>query len=214
MEQTITLMIVEDNKAYAKMLRDTVELSQGMESLGHFHSAEAFMNALNDPATQRPDVLLLDLNLPGENGLTMLPLIKKKSPETEVIILTQNNDYHTVLQAIHLGASGYLLKGGTIAIIRETIREVHAGSTYIDPQLSRMVLTALSHGDAPADNPLSPREMEVLELLAQGFSKKEVADQLTLSYHAIALYTRNIFKKLEAPNIAAAIATAIRQRLI
>jgi len=214
MDQKITLMLVEDNRAYAKTLLDMIELSQGMEALDHFYSTEACLSALKAPDAPRPDVLLLDLNLPGKDGLTMLPAIRHATPETEVIILTQNNNYHTVLQAIQLGAVGYLLKGCTIAEIRETIREVHGGSTFIDPQLSRMVLNALCQNDALEKNPLSPRETEVLELLAQGFSKKEVADQLTLSYHAIALYVRNIFKKLEAPNIAAAIATAIRQGLI
>jgi DNA-binding NarL/FixJ family response regulator len=214
MDPTINVMIIEDNKAFTKSLRDIIELTKGMECLNHFHSAEAGLEALKDPAAPHPDILLLDLNLPGEDGLTMLPILKKESPKTDVIILTQNNDYHTVLQAIHLGAGGYLLKGGTIAAIRETIREVHGGSTFIDPQLSRMVLNTLCHGNAAADNPLSPREVEVLELLAQGFSKKEAADMLNLSEHTVSSYVRTIFEKLEAPNTAAAIATAIRQRLI
>jgi DNA-binding NarL/FixJ family response regulator len=169
MEQAITLMIVEDNKAYAKTLLDTIELSQDMETLGHFHSAETCLATLVKPESSRPEVLLLDLNLPGENGLTMLPFLKKASPETEVIILTQNNDYHTVLQTIQLGAVGYILKGATIAVIRETIREVHAGSSYIDPQLSRMVLDTLCHGDSPAENPLSPGQFAARHLLALFF---------------------------------------------
>ena len=214
MDQITTVMIIEDNKAFTKSLRDIIELTTGMECLGHYHSAETGLDALKGAATPKPDILLLDLNLPGESGLTMLPILKKESPETEIIILTQNNDYHTVLQAIHLGASGYLLKGGTIAAIRETIREVSDGATYIDPQLSRMVLTVLCRGDTPAENPLSPREIEALELLALGYSKKEAADMMDLSYHSVSTYVRNIFKKLEAPNIAAAIATAIRQGLI
>ena len=214
MDPTINVMIIEDNKAFTKSLCDIIELTSGMKCLNHFHSAEAGLEALKDPDAPRPDILLLDLNLPGEDGLTMLPILKKESPKTDVIILTQNNDYRSVLQAIHLGAGGYLLKGGSIAAIRETIREVHSGSTFIDPQLSRIVLNTLCHGNAAADNPLSPREVEVLELLAQGFSKKEAADMLNLSYHSVADYVRSTFDKLEAPNTAAAIATAIRQGLI
>ena len=213
MEELITLMIVEDNKAYKKTLFDTIELSSDMECIGQFSAAEPCLETLQETSVV-PAILLLDLNLPGQNGLTMLPLFKKTAPETDVIILTQNNDYHTALQAIRLGASGYLLKEGSIASIRETIREVHTGASYIDPQLSRIVLDTLCHGDIREENPLSPREIEVLELLAQGFAKKEVADQLGLSYHTIALYVRNIFKKLESPNSAAAIATAIRRNLI
>lgn len=213
MDDVITLMIVEDNKAYRKTLVDMIELSTDMECIGQFSAAEPCFKALQE-ASVSPDILLLDLNLPGQNGLTMLPLFKKAAPEIDVIIITQNNDYHTALQAIRLGASGYLLKGGSIASIRETIHDVYDGASYIDPQLSRIVLDALCHGDVRTENPLSPREVEVLELLAQGFAKKEVADQLGLSYHTVALYVRNIFKKLEAPNIAAAIATAIRRNLI
>ena len=95
-----------------------------------------------------------------------------------------------------------------------TIREVSEGSTFIDPQLSRIVMNTLCRSGDLAENPLSTREMEVLELLAQGYAKKEVADKMGLSYHTVVSYVRTIFEKLESPNLAAAIAKAIRQGLI
>ncbi|MBD5781639.1 response regulator transcription factor [Pelagicoccus sp. NFK12] len=214
MDTEISIVVIEDNEAYSKTLLDTIELSEGMVCIGNYNTAESCLRELEKDKGQKPSILLLDLNLPGQNGLTMLPQLLMASPDTEVIILTQNDDYHLVLEAIRLGASGYLLKGGTIAGIRNTIREVAAGASVIDAQLSRIVLNSLSSGEKSEDNPLSPREMEVLALLAQGYAKKEVADSLGLSYHAVALYVRNIFKKLGTPNIAAAIATAIRRNFI
>jgi DNA-binding NarL/FixJ family response regulator len=133
-------------------------------------------------------------------------------PTTEVIMLTQNDDYPNVLTAIQRGASGYIIKGGSVKEIHQAILDVHHGASVIDPRLSRIVLTTLA--GTPSDtkeNPLSDREAEVLSAMADGLTKKEVANLLNLSYHTIDLYTRNIYEKLKSPNIAAAIATAIRK---
>ena len=214
MKSKTTIMIVEDNRTYRTSLLDIIELSKGLECIGDFNAAEPCLKKMQSGQTDRPDILLLDLNLPGENGMKMLPSFRQTAPETEVIILTQNDDFHTVLEALRLGANGYLLKGATVAEIRTTIREVAEGSTFIDPQLSRLVMNTLCRSGDPAENPLSTREMEVLELLAQGYAKKEVADKMGLSYHTVVSYVRTIFEKLESPNLAAAIAKATRQRLI
>jgi DNA-binding NarL/FixJ family response regulator len=209
----ITLTVVEDNRTYRNSLLDIIELSSGMECTNAFGTAEACLQQW-EAGEGITDMLLLDLNLPGENGLKALPRFRQIAPETEVIILTQNDNFHTVLEAVKLGANGYLLKGATVAEIRNTIDEVLEGGTYIDPQLSRLVMNALCRTNDPIDNPLAPREIEVLELLAQGYSKKEVANKMQLSYHTIVSYVRGIFEKLESPNLAAAIAKAIRQQII
>lgn len=174
----ITLAIVEDSPSYSKSLLDIIELAEGMTCLGNFQAAEPCVKALKEGALPSPNVLLLDLNLPGENGLKMLPLLKKQTPQTEIIILTQNSKYQTALEALHLGATGYLLKGASVQEIRQVIRDVAEGGTHIDPQLSRAVLNVLCGHNTPKQSPLSPREIEILELLAQGFCKKEVADKI------------------------------------
>ncbi|MGB0413155.1 MAG: response regulator [Coraliomargarita sp.] len=210
----INLAIVEDNASYSKSLLDIIELAEGMTCIGSFQAAETCLKALKEGTLPSPTVLLLDLNLPGEHGLKMLPLLKKQAQQTEIIILTQNSKFQTVLEALHLGATGYLVKGASVQEIRQVIRDVAKGGTYIDPQLSRAVLNVLCGQNTPKQSPLSPREIEILELLAQGFCKKEVADKIGISYHTVTFHVRGVFEKLETPNLTAAVAKATRQKLI
>jgi len=214
MSNPIRVIVVEDNKRFAESLKEIVEMETGMTWVARFASSEACLDAFNEGQAPEVDVVLLDLQLPGKNGLTLVPTLKEVAPEANILVLTQNDDYLTTLEAIRLGVSGYILKDTGIADIRNAIREVHEGGSVIDPQLSRLVLNALTSDDSTIDNPLSPRERQVLELLAMGYVKKEVADQLDLSYRAVALYTENVYKKLQVPNIAAAVATAYRRNLI
>ncbi|MDG1301744.1 MAG: response regulator transcription factor [Opitutae bacterium] len=208
MTESIRIHIIEDNRNYLNSLKQALTLLDGVEYSSGYGSFEAFRNA----APEAPDCILLDINLPGISGLDALLELKQMMPTTEVIMLTQNDDYPNVLTAIQRGASGYIIKGGSVKEIHQAILDVHHGASVIDPRLSRIVLTTLA--GTPSDtkeNPLSDREAEVLSAMADGLTKKEVANLLNLSYHTIDLYTRNIYEKLKSPNIAAAIATAIRK---
>lgn len=210
----ITLTIVEDNPSYQKTLLDIIDLAADMTCLGSFEATKPCLKALKNGTMETPDILLLDLNLPGENGLKMLPLLRKETPETDIIILTQNSKFQTALEALHLGASGYLLKGATVKKIRDVIREVAEGGNYIDSKLSRVVLATLCGSGKQQENPLSPRETEVLELLSLGLQKKELAGKMGISLHTIDYHVRNIYKKLKSPNLAAAVAKALRKKII
>ena len=211
MKKTIQVITIEDNPNYLDLLQCALEVLDNVECVGGYSSFESF----RDDAPDAPDCILLDLKLPGISGLDALPEIKKMMPDTEIIMLTLNDDYPNVLKAIQRGASGYLVKGGSMKEIHQAILDVHNGVSVIDPRLSRIVLSTIA-GAPPEtkDNPLSPREVEVLSAMADGLTKKEVADQLNLSYYTIDHYTRNIYGKLNSPNIAASIATAIRKGLI
>jgi DNA-binding NarL/FixJ family response regulator len=143
-----------------------------------------------------------------------VPLLRERVPKAGVVVLTQNDDYRTVLEAIQLGVVGYVLKDTPVADLRRVIREVHDGGSVIDPQLSRLVLEAFRDGESTEASPLSERERQVLELMAMGYVKKEVAKELGISYGAVALYTSNIYEKLQVPNVAAAVAAAIRKGMI
>jgi len=210
----IKIAIVEDNPSYRKSLLKIIELADDMTCIDSFPSTEPFLKALTDSTLETPNILMLDLNLPGEHGLKMLPIIKDTAPETDVIILTQDSDFRTVLEALHLDAAGYLIKGASVNRIREVIRSVAEGGTYIDAQLSRVVLSVLCGHDVTEKNPLSPREIQILKLLAQGLAQKEVAAKLDLSYHTVCFHIRGTFKKLDVPNLTAAVAKATRQGLI
>jgi len=211
MTDSIRILIIEDNQNYLNSLKQALALLDGVEYSDGYGSFEAFRHA----APAAPDCILLDINLPGISGLDALIELKQMMPATEVIILTQNDDYPNVLTAIQRGASGYIIKGGSVKGIHQAILDVTHGASVIDPRLSRIVLTTLAGTKTNTkENPLSDREVEVLKSLADGLTKKEVAEALSLSYHTIDLYTRNIYEKLKSPNIGAAIATAIRKGLI
>lgn len=211
----ITFSIIEDNEIFRTSLIETLTLVEDIEHLSTYGNAEAGLKAFQAESAAHPDILLLDVNLPGESGITLLPELHAALPNTDIIVLTQNDDHRTALNAISLGATGYLIKGESIVVIRNAMREVRKGATVIDSSLSRLVINALALPDTPdMENPLTPQEQKVLSLLSQGFAKKEVAEKIDLSLHAVDFHTRNIYKKLQAPNIAAAIATAIRQKLI
>lgn len=209
----IRIITVEDNQSFTTSLNRMMEFNDDMHCAGSFNSAESSLDAFLKN-TPHADLVLLDLHLPGKSGLSLVPFLKEHCPNTKILILTQNDDYRTTLEAIRLGVSGYVLKNAALDEIEHAIREVHQGGCVIDPQLSRLVLEALDSHNPVTDSPLSNRERQVLELLAMGFVKKEIANRLDLSYHTIAEYTNNIFVKLQSPNAVAAVATAIRKGLI
>jgi DNA-binding NarL/FixJ family response regulator len=215
MPETLKILIIEDNRQYTESLKRMIQVSEQMEFATNYTSAEAYLEHPRGADLKTIDVILLDLHLPRKSGLQLIPILRKEMPESNILILTQNDDYHTTLEAIRLGVSGYLLKDSPIAAIREAIIEVHDGGSVIDPQLSRIVLKALSGSSDPdGGNLLTSREQQVLELMAMGYLKKEVADQMGVSYRTIAQYTEGIYKKLQVPNVAAAVAAAIRKGLI
>jgi DNA-binding NarL/FixJ family response regulator len=209
-----TVSIVEDNLTYRESLLKIVQYTNSLQCLHAFNSGEACLKQLEADPTSHPDILLLDLNLPGKSGIKILPHIKQLSPTTDVIVLTQNSDFLVAIHALKNGASGYLLKGANVQEIRKTIQDVVNGATYIDTKLSRLVMKGLCDSHVPSHHTLTKREVEVLELLALGNGKKEVAQLMGLSYHTIVSYVRAIFEKLESPNVASAIAKAVRQNII
>jgi DNA-binding NarL/FixJ family response regulator len=215
MPETIKILIIEDNPQYTQSLQTMISVSEQMEFIASYDSAEAYLESLSENSTEVVDIVLLDLNLPGKSGLQLIPMIRKEMPDSNILVLTQNSDYHTTIEAIRLGVAGYLLKDSPIASIRESIRELHQGHSIIDPQLSRIVLQALTgNSELDDENILTKREQQVLELLALGYVKKEVADRMEVSYRTVAQYTENIYKKLQVVNVAAAVAAAIRKGMI
>jgi len=213
MSKKIRIIIVEDNTAYAQSLEEIIKTSDDMSCAGMFSSIGECREALERPKGFKTDIILLDLKLPDGSGLSLIPVFSDLAPEAGVVVLTSNDDYETVLEAIKLGVVGYVLKDTPVGELRRIIREVHEGGGVIDSKLSRFVLNAFKEEarEPPESNTLSRREKEVLELMAKGCVKKEVAETLGISYSAIALYTSNIYQKLQVPNVAAAVAKAIRQ---
>ncbi len=210
--QEIRVIIVEDNAPYAKMLSHVLDLNPNFTCSGIFKNAEDFLESINK-LNDAVDVILLDLQLPGKDGLSLIPITQQKLSSAKILILTQNDNYLKTLEAIRLGVFGYILKGSTRDFIEQAIVDVHEGGCVLDSQLCKCVLDVMG-SKVTAENLLSKREHQILELLAIGYSKKEVAEHLSISYRTVAQGTERIYKKLQVPNIAAAVAKAIRKGIL
>jgi DNA-binding NarL/FixJ family response regulator len=155
-----------------------------------------------------PEVVLMDINLPGMNGVECVRRLKPKLPEVQVIMLTVYEDTDSIFNALAAGASGYLLKRTPPAELLEAIRDVHRGGSPMTTHIARKVVQSFQRGGVssrPTEN-LSPREQEVLDCLARGFLYKEIADKLGVSYETVHTYIRRIYEKLQVRSRTEAVA--------
>jgi DNA-binding NarL/FixJ family response regulator len=213
MKNNIHVMLVEDHPEY----REAIELALGKEPAmaltSQFGTAERALRHLKDAKSdETPDVILLDLNLPGMNGLDAIPLFNSAVPTAKIIILTQSDREADVLKAITRGASGYLLKSATLKQITEGIRNVNSGGASLDANVAQFILKTLKTKlpKAHTEQLLTEREMEVLTLLAEGYVKKEIADQLCISTTTVITHVTHIYEKLSVTNAPSAINKAYR----
>jgi len=177
------VMLVEDSPQYREVLVMALRDEPSVELAGEFGTAELALRTLRDQRAKKlPDLILLDLRLPGMDGLGALPHFLSTAPNTKIMILTQSDEEADVLQAIAGGASGYLLKSSTASQIVEGIRTVMAGGASLDVGVARFILNTLKTRlpkDA-VEHLLTARELEILNLLGEGLVKKEIADQLKI----------------------------------
>lgn len=213
MNRPISLMLVEDNPEYRAVIRLALKRDDSIELHGEFGTAEIALRTVQDASVvNRPDIVLLDLRLPGMSGIDALPYFKQVVPDAKIIILTQSDQETDVLRAIALGADGYLLKASTVTAIKEGIRTVIKGGASLDPGVAKFLLQSLQSRlpKIEADKVLSDREFEILGLLGEGLVKKEIADKLGISYPTVDSHVRHIYEKLNVRNAPSAISTAHR----
>jgi DNA-binding NarL/FixJ family response regulator len=205
--------VVEDNHLYRKNLDDLINNVEGLSCPFSADNCEAAIRALRDG--DPPDVVLLDIGLPGMSGVEGVRRIKALSPSTNVIILTIQDDENKVFNAICGGATGYLLKASTPDDVVGAIREVLRGGAPMSPQIARKVLDAFGKSAPPRpEYGLTDREKGILQLLTDGFSKQRIADRLFLSYHTVDSHLRNIYHKLHVQNRTSAVAKTLKERLL
>ena len=207
MTKNIKIMLVEDHPDYREVIELSLLGEPDMQMISKFGAAEVALRSLEDRSTlTKPDVILLDINLPGMSGIKALPWIKKYSPTTKVIMLTQSDMEADVVQAIQSGAAGYLLKSASIEEITKGIRTVMANGASLDASVARYLVLAMREQPTVENEvALTNREMEILSMLAEGLVKKQVADQLSIGIHTVAEHVKRIYTKLEVQNAPSAI---------
>lgn len=204
-------MLIEDHPKYRKVIEMAMQHEDDMFIGSMFGAAEVALRNIRE-GKNSPDLILLDLNLPGMSGLEALPLLKSLLPETKIIILTQSHQESDVLAAIQQGADGYLLKKSTVSQIKEAVRTVMAGGASLDGNVAQYILHKLQKKkpEVKTGKPLSERELQILTLLSEGLLKKEIGHRLGISYGSVATYIRRIYEKLNVLNAAQAVNKAHR----
>jgi DNA-binding NarL/FixJ family response regulator len=191
-----TVAIVEDNTTIRNTFRQWIEAAPGFQCVCACASAE---EALLEIPRLKPDVVLMDIHLPGESGIACTARLKEKLPGVQVIIVTVYRDHELIFQALQAGACGYLLKRSSPEELLKAISEVRSGGAPMTGEIARMLVEAFQKktgNPATADEELTQREDEILVFLAEGMSNKEIADQVKISYDTVRAHLRHIYEKL------------------
>jgi DNA-binding NarL/FixJ family response regulator len=208
MSKKIAIMIVEDNETYRNVIKRSLNRDPEMELISQFGTAEIALRSLQDLSTRNvPDVVLLDLNLPGMSGLEALPWFRKAIPSAKIIILTQSNKETDILDAITKGTNGYLLKSATNQQIKKSIHTVLNGGASLDAEIAQFIIKTMQKAPAKKELKinLTEQEYKILTLLGDGLEQKEIAEKLFITRNTVAYHTKHIYEKLQVPNAPAAI---------
>ena len=206
----ITVSIVEDNDKLRGTLARLLDRSDGFRCLSQYASAE---DALKDLPQLRPNVVLMDINLPGMNGVQCVRQLKALLPQIQVMMLTVYEDTENIFNALAAGASGYMLKRTSSKELLEAIQDVQRGGSPMTMHIARKVVQSFQHTATtaqPTEN-LSEREQQVLDLLSQGLMYKEIAEKLGISYETVHTYIRRIYEKLQVRTRTEAVTKFLRR---
>jgi len=209
----ISVAIVEDNNDLREGLRQLIQGTSGYRCVGAFSSCEQLLKGVD---TLKPDVVLMDIGLPGMSGIEGLQRLKEHQPSTEVLMLTVFEDEKKIFDSICAGASGYLLKKTPPSRILEAIKEIHDGGAPMTATIARKVLATFqdANGYLSPDFQLSDRERQVLAGLVKGLSYKMIADQCSISIDTVRSHIRHIYGKLQVNSKAQAITLAMKRKLV
>ncbi|RME01668.1 MAG: DNA-binding response regulator [Calditrichaeota bacterium] len=211
----ISVAIVEDHDDLRNSLQLILSSSPGYNCYGAFESCEGLLEVL-DSADPEPQVILMDIGLPGMSGIEGVKQVKALRPDTEVLMLTIYEDDIHIFQATCAGAAGYLLKKSGPVEILQAIDQVLAGAVPMTPSIARRVIH-MFRDFAPKPNEcenLTPREYEVLKALVEGLNYKQIAQKLFISLDTVRNHIRHIYEKLQVHSKSEAVAKALKQRLL
>lgn len=205
----IAVSIIEDDAQARKILAGWIGRAPGFRLAGEWGDAETALSALRQ---KDPNVVLMDINLPGMSGVEAVKQLKPLLPATQFVMLTVYEDADHIFNALSAGATGYLLKETPRAELLDALREVHSGGSPMTSNIARKVVQSFRQSLPPqtAGEELSPREQEVLDLLAQGYLYKEIAERLNISVPTVNTYVRRMYEKLHVRSRAQAVARYTR----
>lgn len=210
--ENIILWIIEDNEFFRHTVKDMLNGTGRFKYILGFTNCEEALQALSEGMA--PDIILLDISLPGMTGIEGINNFKSLSPNTFIIMLTVHDDNENVFNSMVAGASGYILKTSPKEKIIESIDEVLHGGVPMTSKIARKVLDIFTSFHKPSSEyKLTKREKEVLRFLVEGKTKKQIADAIYLSYHTIDNHIRNIYKKLHVHTRTAAVTKTLREKL-
>jgi len=209
---SIRVLIVDDHAVVRAGLKLLVDAEDDLEAVGEAGSAR---EAVFEARTTKPDVVLMDVMMPEQSGLKVVPQLVKEHPEATVLVLSMQDDPRYVREAFEAGASGYVLKEAADAELVAAIRDVAAGGRYVHPELgARMVAAETAERRRAEDDPLSDREREVLRLLALGHTNQEIAKELYISVRTAETHRAHIMQKLRLSSRAELVRYALSEGLL
>ncbi len=209
----IKVMIADDHSLIREGIKQLLEFDGSIEVIAEASNGVECLDILQ---TVTPDVLLLDINMPGKNGLDVLTEIKKKNSEVKVLILTVHNELEYLLKAVDIGVDGYILKDAELVELKKAIHAVLSGENYIQASLIPALNNRLANRDIDKDKIelLTSRELEVLIQVANGMFNKEIATNLNISERTVKNHISNIFKKIDVSDRTQAAVFAIKNNII
>jgi DNA-binding NarL/FixJ family response regulator len=211
--QRVSIWLVEDNIHFQKTLAELINETEGMHCTFGFKSCEEALKVLE--SSEPPEVILLDIGLPGMDGVEGVKQFKAASPSTNIIMLTIHDDNINVFNALCAGASGYILKDSSPENAIGAIKEVLAGGAPMNASIAHTVLEMFTSLATPKSNyGLTDREKEILKLMVNGFTKKKIAKQLFVSFHTVNTHLKNIYIKLQVHTLSGAVSKVYKEHLL
>ena len=206
----INVGIVEDNGNIRDLIQRYLDMQEEMLCKAAMESVEDMLDYLEKQ--ERPDILLMDIQLPGMSGIEGIGIIKEKYPDIEIIMLTVYHDSHKIFDSLKAGASGYLLKHTSLPEIKESIEKLAGGGAPMSPQIARKVIQFFNKPDKKKEpeSDLTPREQDIVNGLVDGLSYKLIADRFDISIDTVRAHIRNIYKKLHVNSKAEVITKSLR----
>jgi DNA-binding NarL/FixJ family response regulator len=200
----IFVAIVEDDREIRELMKELIALSDDVECVHDFERAEDFMKQFNDMIV---DVVLMDITLPGVDGIQCVRECKPRRPEVQFLMCTSHNDARRTFDSLCAGATGYMLKNSSPDQIFQAIRDIHIGGSPMSSEIARMVVSSFpnKNQDHALLELLTTREQEIIHELAKGYSYREIADRLFISIETVRTYLRKIYEKLQVNSKVAAL---------